>query len=108
MPVLDFLPFYKDQTRSDRSCIARLIQSSAAALRSFSNGSISYPVAMQSLYPSVIIRIRHFPSMVKAKVSSYGAWRFDLIEKAVLAWHVLAGSGGASAARTLSLCVRAQ
>lgn len=107
MPVLDFLPFYKDQTRSDRSCIARLIQSSAAALRSFSF-SISYPVAMQSLYPSVIIRIRHFPSMVKAKVSSYGAWRFDLIEKAVLAWHVLAGSGGASAARTLSLCVRAQ
>lgn len=42
------------------------------------------PVATQSLYPNVIIRIRLSPSVVRAKVSRHGAWRFDLIEKAVL------------------------
>lgn len=53
-------------------------------LRSFSDGEYFSPMATQSLYPNVIIGIRHSPSVVKAKVSCHGAWRFDLIEKAVL------------------------
>ena len=49
-------------------------------------------MATQSLYPNVIIWIRHTPSVVKAKVSCCGAWGFDLIEKAVLhglSWQAL-------------------
>lgn len=42
MVVLDFLPFYEDQTQSDCSCLSRLNEP-AAALRSFSDGSVSAP-----------------------------------------------------------------
>lgn len=41
-------------------------------------------MATQSLYPNVIIWIRHTPSVVEAKVCCHGVWRFDLIEKAGL------------------------
>lgn len=54
---LIFLPVLRG---SNAAQLLRLIVA-AAVLRSFSNGNILSPVAMQSLHPNVIIGIRHSP-----------------------------------------------
>ena len=94
--VLDFPPvffffffffffFYEDQTQPEWSC---------SVAGKFQRWEYFSPVATQSLYPNVIIRIRLFS--LGGEGQSFPPWCVDIWFdwKGHAAWRVLVGSGG--------------